>query len=274
MSPAPMARARPSPICARSWKPLGCAFTSTPRPIWSASTSVFGSAASAAVFWSATTELLRALEHCERVNAGAPITFFESQDRGGVLAVRPACGRRAAPGSRPRRPARCHQRGRCAAGGRHHAGRIDHPEFLGDTLAEIAAEKAGILKRDVPGDLSRAGAGGAGRDRAAGGAPARAASCRRRGLACQRRSAAGWSIRTIAACSICRRRSCTAGISSRMPARRSRRCARPRLQDRPPPRSRAGMTRVEWPARMQRLAHGALPALAPAGQRDLARRRP
>ena len=27
---------------------------------------------------------------------------------------------------------------------------LDHAEFLGDTLAQIAAEKAGIIKRGVP----------------------------------------------------------------------------------------------------------------------------
>ena len=36
---------------------------------------------------------------------------------------------------------------------------MDHMEFLGDTLAKIAAEIAAIIKRNVRLDLCRAGAG-------------------------------------------------------------------------------------------------------------------
>ena len=45
---------------------------------------------------------------------------------------------------------------------------LDHRDFLGDTLVEIAAEKAGILKRDVPAVVDQPGARGACRHRAAG----------------------------------------------------------------------------------------------------------
>ena len=45
--------------------------------IWCGSTNAFGSAAPAAARWSATTNCVRVLEHCERANAGAPITIFE-----------------------------------------------------------------------------------------------------------------------------------------------------------------------------------------------------
>ena len=46
---------------------------------------------------------------------------------------------------------------------------IDHQQYLGETLAEIAGEKAGIIKRGVPGDRP-AGRRGYGGDRGAGGA--------------------------------------------------------------------------------------------------------
>ena len=45
MSPAPTARARPSPSCARSWRRRASACMSTPRRIWCASTSASGSPA-------------------------------------------------------------------------------------------------------------------------------------------------------------------------------------------------------------------------------------
>src|ERR1700737_3815194 len=44
MSPAPTARVQRSPICARFWKQLTCAFTPIPRPIWCGSTNAIGSA--------------------------------------------------------------------------------------------------------------------------------------------------------------------------------------------------------------------------------------
>ena len=61
-------------------------------------------------------ELRAALEHCERANAGAPITIFEIETAAAFLPVRAASGRRGAAGSRPRRTARRHQCDRRAAG--------------------------------------------------------------------------------------------------------------------------------------------------------------
>jgi dihydrofolate synthase/folylpolyglutamate synthase len=95
-------------------------------------------------------QLLRALEHCERVNAGAPLTFFEAktaaafwlfaQHEADVLLLEVGLGGRLdstnvvdAPLAAVIAPVS-----------------MDHTEFLGASLAEIAGEKAGIIKRNVP----------------------------------------------------------------------------------------------------------------------------
>ena len=95
-------------------------------------------------------ELVAALEECERVNAGAPITVFEITTAVGLLLF-------------ARHPADVLLM-EVGLGGRLDATNvvdqplativtpisIDHTDFLGDTLEKIAAEKAGIFKRDVP----------------------------------------------------------------------------------------------------------------------------
>jgi dihydrofolate synthase / folylpolyglutamate synthase len=95
-------------------------------------------------------ELMGALEHCERVNAGAPVTFFEAktaaafclfaQHPADVLLLEVGLGGRLdstnvidAPLASVIAPIS-----------------MDHTEFLGDTLTAIAAEKAAIIKRNVP----------------------------------------------------------------------------------------------------------------------------
>jgi dihydrofolate synthase/folylpolyglutamate synthase len=95
-------------------------------------------------------ELRRALEHCERANAGAPITIFEIETAAAfcLFAQHPADVVLLEVG----------------LGGRLDATNVvesplatviapvsmDHTEFLGDTLVTIAGEKAGIIKRNVP----------------------------------------------------------------------------------------------------------------------------
>jgi dihydrofolate synthase/folylpolyglutamate synthase len=95
-------------------------------------------------------ELAAALTECERVNEGAPITVFEITTAAGLLlfAQHPADVLLLEVG----------------LGGRLDATNVvahplasvitpvslDHAEFLGDTVGKIAAEKAGILKPDVP----------------------------------------------------------------------------------------------------------------------------
>ena len=95
-------------------------------------------------------ELIEALEHCERVNGGEPITVFEVETAAGfhLFAKHPADVVLLEVG----------------LGGRGDSTNVvekplatvitpvamDHMEMLGDTLGKIAAEKAGIIKRGVP----------------------------------------------------------------------------------------------------------------------------
>lgn len=95
-------------------------------------------------------ELTAALEDCERANAGHAITVFEITTAAGMLLF-------------SRHPADVLLL-EVGLGGRLDATNvidapivsiitpisIDHTDFLGDTLEKIAAEKAGIFKRNVP----------------------------------------------------------------------------------------------------------------------------
>jgi len=95
-------------------------------------------------------QLRAALEHCERANAGAPITIFEIETAAAFCLF-------------ARHPADVVLL-EVGLGGRLDATNVidaplasviapvsmDHTEFLGDTLMMIAREKAGIIKRDVP----------------------------------------------------------------------------------------------------------------------------
>ncbi|WP_375413415.1 bifunctional folylpolyglutamate synthase/dihydrofolate synthase [uncultured Bradyrhizobium sp.] len=95
-------------------------------------------------------ELRTALEHCERINAGAPITLFEietaaafclfTQTPADVVLLETGLGGRLdatnvidAPLATVMTPIG-----------------LDHTEFLGETLIRIAGEKAAIIKRGVP----------------------------------------------------------------------------------------------------------------------------
>jgi dihydrofolate synthase/folylpolyglutamate synthase len=95
-------------------------------------------------------ELQAALEHCERANAGEPLTFFEAKTAAGfclfarhaadVLLLEVGLGGRLdstnvieAPLASVIAPIS-----------------MDHMEFLGDTLTSIAGEKAAIIRRNVP----------------------------------------------------------------------------------------------------------------------------
>src|SRR5690242_16191473 len=95
-------------------------------------------------------ELADTLAECERSNGGAPITVFEIETAAAFLMF-------------ARHPADVLLL-EVGLGGRLDATNVierplvsvitpvshDHADFLGDTLDKIAAEKAGILKRDVP----------------------------------------------------------------------------------------------------------------------------
>lgn len=94
--------------------------------------------------------LAAALEHVEAVNAGAPITVFEVITAAALhlFAARPAdllvlevgLGGRGDATNVVERPAAC-----AVA-----SVSLDHQELLGDTLAAVATEKAGIFKPGVP----------------------------------------------------------------------------------------------------------------------------
>ncbi|MGR3540049.1 MAG: bifunctional folylpolyglutamate synthase/dihydrofolate synthase [Hasllibacter sp.] len=98
--------------------------------------------------------LMAVLEECEAANGGAPITSFEITTAAAFLAM-------------SRVPAD-HALIEVGLGGRLDATNVidpavtvitpvdlDHQQFLGDTLPQIAAEKAGIVKRGVPLVLAR-----------------------------------------------------------------------------------------------------------------------
>jgi len=102
--------------------------------------------------------LVALLEECERANQGTPITFFEITTAAAFLAF-------------SREPAD-YVLLEVGLGGRFDATNVidrpavtaitpislDHQQFLGDTVAKIAFEKAGILKRDVPAVIAPQGA--------------------------------------------------------------------------------------------------------------------
>lgn len=95
-------------------------------------------------------ELRAALEHCERVNAGAPITFFEiktaaafclfAQHPADIVLLEVGLGGRLDATNVVDAP----------LAGVITPVSMDHTDYLGDTLAAIAGEKAGIIKRGVP----------------------------------------------------------------------------------------------------------------------------
>src|SRR5262249_55033374 len=99
--------------------------------------------------------LVELLEECERANSGEPITFFEITTAAAFLAF-------------ARNPAELLLL-ETGLGGRLDATNViarplltaitpvsfDHMQFLGDTLAAIAGEKAGILKPGVPAAIGK-----------------------------------------------------------------------------------------------------------------------
>ena len=95
-------------------------------------------------------ELRAALEHCEQVNAGEPITIFEIQTAtafclfanhdADVVLLEAGLGGRLDATNVVERPVATVIT----------PVSMDHMEFLGDTLASIAGEKAAIIKRGAP----------------------------------------------------------------------------------------------------------------------------
>ena len=172
----------------------------------------------------ADDELSAALAECESANRGHPITVFEietaaafllfSRHPADVLLLEVGLGGRLDATNVVERPL-------VSAITRVS---LDHRDFLGDTSTAIAAEKAGILKSGVPAAVAfQVRDALAVIERQAARVKAPLSSPARTGP--RPRNAAGWFIRTTTGCSICRRRSFTAAINSRMPVRRSQHCA-------------------------------------------------
>ena len=165
--------------------------------------------------------LIDLLEECERANRGAPITYFEITTAAAFLAF-------------ARTPAdivllETGLGGRLDATNviRHPAATaitpisLDHQAFLGDTIAAIAGEKAGILKPGAPaiiGPQPAEAAIGHRRPRRGGRAPRSTASARN-GAA--RPMATACATKARAGGSTCRCRHCSARIRSPIPAPRS-----------------------------------------------------
>ena len=163
MSPAPTARARPSPSCARSWRAAGHAVHVYTSPHLVRFHERIRLGRTAAGGSSTRTGWSQALRRCEAVNGGAADHLVRDHHRGGV------------PCSSPRQPADVLLL-EVGLGGRLDATNVvEHPPprssprsgattpiSSATRVGAIAAEKAGIFKRGLPG-----------RDRAAG-------ACRRR----------------------------------------------------------------------------------------------
>ena len=218
-------------------------------------------------------ELRSALEHCERANAGAPITIFEIETAAAFLSVRAASRRCRAAGSRPRRPARCDQRHRCAAGDRDRAGQHGPYRISRRHADEDRPRKSRHHQARRAGDLRRAAARGDGRDRAGRQAHARAAAFGRRGVArqCRARPAGlpgrpradgSGGAKAVRPASVrqCRPRHCDAARAKRLQDRTGR------VRGRHRQRRMAGADAASGLGR----AGGA----GAAGLRDMARRRP
>ena len=207
-------------------------------------------------------ELADALTECEAKNGDAPITVFEietaaafllfSRHPADVLLLEVGLGGRLDATNVVERPL-ASVITRVS---------IDHRDFLGDTIEQIAGEKAGILKRDVPAVI---------------------ADQPREALAVIERQAARMRSPLL-----------VAGENWTATEERGRLVYQddnglldlpaPKLYGRhqfgnagcaiaalrvsglklPASAFEAGMVRAEWPARMQRLSHGPLPALLPA----------
>jgi len=208
-------------------------------------------------------ELAAALVECETANQAAPITVFEIETAAGFLLF-----------SRHPADALLLEVG---LGGRLDATNVieqplatvitpvslDHAEFLGDTIGQIAAEKAGILKRGVPAIVAaqpREALSVIERQAARLKAPIRIAgedwtASEERGRLVYQDDA---GLLDLPAPKLHGRHQFeNAGV-----AIAALRATGLKL---PPIAFESGVTRTDWPARMQRLPAGRLTALAPSG---------
>ena len=208
--------------------------------------------------------LAAALAECERLNGSDPITFFEITTAAAfsIFAARPADFLLLETGLGGRLDATNVVERPLAAVITSIS--IDHVEHLGSTLAEIAGEKAGILKRGVPAIVAL-------QEPAALAVIERAAAKLASGLSV---SGEHWTAHEE------RSRLIYADESSLLDLPRPRLFGRHQIENaglavatlraiKTPEISAAayerGMRRVEWPARMQRISAGRLVGRLPAG---------
>ena len=205
--------------------------------------------------------------------------LLRDHDRRGLPRLRAHAGRYRAARDRARRPARRDQRrSRRPAVTAITPISLDHQAFLGDTLAAIAGEKAGILKPGVPAVIGpqpaeaaaviEARAARSARRSPAGSANGAATAAMRGPRRMRYDRASCWRPRSAAA--VARR----ARTRSPMPASRSPASSSSRASRLPPDAIAGGLRQIEWPARLQRLTRGPLVEHAAAGLGALARRRP
>ncbi len=272
MSPAPTARVRPWPSCARCWRrPARSVHVYTSPHLVSFNERFRLGAAGGRAMVTEGALGRRAGGMRARQRRGAD-HGVRDRDRRGVPVVLTPARRRDPAGSRTRRPARRHQRDRDAARLRDHAHFEDHLEFLGDTIEKIAAEKAAILKRNVPAAIAPQTDAvlaviedEARRVRAPLQVSANTGACMA--------SMDVWSIRTTTACSICRCQARRPPSDRETPAPPSPRCAPPGLAL-PMAAFEAGIAKAEWPARNAAPHAGPPQGAHAAGERALARWRP
>ena len=209
-------------------------------------------------------ELAAVMEECERANAGAPITVFEITTAAGMLLF-------------SRHPADVLVM-EVGLGGRLDATNvipealatvitrvsIDHTDFLGDTLDKIAAEKAGVLKRNTSGIIAaqhRDALSVIERQAARLNAPLRIAgedftATEERGRLVYQDEAGLLDLPAPRLYGRHQYENAGLAIAALRATNRFRI---------PPAAFEAGMTKAEWPARMNRLSHGRLVELAPEG---------
>ncbi len=208
-------------------------------------------------------ELAAAFEECETANAGQPITVFEITTAAGLLLF-------------ARHPADVLLL-EVGLGGRLDATNVierpvatvitpvsfDHAEHLGDSVEKIAAEKAGILKREVPAIV-------AAQPREALAVIERAAARMRAPV---RTAGEDWTATEERGRLVYQD---DAGLldlpAPRLPGRHQFENAGIAIATlraipllRIPPPAYEAVARADWPARMQRLSHGHLHTLLPEG---------
>jgi dihydrofolate synthase / folylpolyglutamate synthase len=209
-------------------------------------------------------ELSDALNECERANAGAPITVFEITTAAGLVLF-------------ARHPADVLLL-EVGLGGRLDATNVierplatvitpvslDHAEHLGSTVGEIAAEKAGVLKADVPAIVAAQPREAlAVIERQAARVKARIRIAGEDWMATEERGRLVYQddagLLDLPAPKLFGRHQFeNAGVAiAALRAVGGLKLAATAFE--------AGIAKADWPARMQRLSHGAIAALAPAG---------